>query len=240
MTIVLITLTGLHLPRQRTFHGKFGWKKLPVAGCLFKRTPCYDHRCPTCSTDNADNNHLFQCKHPSQMPWCSRLLATISDTFQPFLDPDLLTIIRIGLRAYFTDSHPDFSEHFPQGYSTTPCEDFILQQTSIGWDHFIWGKLGPSAISVRKRFGLENSLRDGQLPWSSSWPLDPFSCGTFAINAATNTTLPPSSRLLMNKLTTKFGHFIFLNINFCRKMTLFSGIRSMNTSLTQSLNYAPG
>jgi hypothetical protein len=52
-------------PRQRTFFSKLGWKKLLVAAGLHKQTPCYDHRCPTCNTDNKDDDNIYQCENIS-------------------------------------------------------------------------------------------------------------------------------------------------------------------------------
>jgi hypothetical protein len=145
-------------PRQRTFFSKLGWKKLPVAGRLHKRAPCYDHRCPTCSDDHESDDHVYQCQHASQALWRTSILDKIYDTFHPILDPDLMAIIRIGLRAYFNDSLPDFSECFPTGYSTTPYNDVIVQQNAIGWDHFICGKVTKEWQRVQymhaKRYGL--------------------------------------------------------------------------------------
>jgi hypothetical protein len=128
-------------PQQCTFFSKLGWKKLPVAARLHKRTPCYDHRCPTCNTDNGDDNHLYQCKHTTRSSWRTSLFEIIDAKFHVILDPDLLAIIRIGLQAYFTDCSPDFSERFPDGYSTSPYEALIIKQNKIGWDHFVRGKL---------------------------------------------------------------------------------------------------
>jgi hypothetical protein len=107
-------------PRHRTFFSKWGWKKLPVADRLHKRTPCYDHRCPTCAADHENNDHVYQCQHVTRSQWRTSLLDKISNKFHPILDPDLMAIIRIGIRVYFNDSPPDFSERFPQGYSSTP------------------------------------------------------------------------------------------------------------------------
>jgi zinc-binding in reverse transcriptase/Endonuclease/Exonuclease/phosphatase family len=128
-------------PRHKTFFSKFGWKKLPVAGRLFKRHPSYDHRCPNCHQDHEDDDHLFRCHHESRRQWRSTLLGAITDRFGDFLDPDLLAIIRLGLGAYFQGSSPNFSSRFPTGYSSTPYKSLIDQQNAIGWDHFLRGKL---------------------------------------------------------------------------------------------------
>jgi hypothetical protein len=145
-------------PRQRTFFSKLGWKKLPVAGRLHKRTSCYDHLCPTCAAEHEDDDHVYQCQHITRSQWRTSILDKIYDKFNTVLDPDLMAIIRIGLRAYFNDSSPDFSDRFPQGYSSTPYNDIITQQNDIGWDHFIRGKISKEWQHVQyqyaKRYGL--------------------------------------------------------------------------------------
>jgi zinc-binding in reverse transcriptase len=83
--------------------------KLPVAERLHKRIPSYDHRCPMCSDDHEDDDHLFRCPHPTRRQWCNTLLqTTIHDAFGEVLDLDLMAILRLGLRSYFTALVPDF------------------------------------------------------------------------------------------------------------------------------------
>jgi endonuclease/exonuclease/phosphatase family metal-dependent hydrolase len=155
---VSFSMAYKRFPRQKTFYRKLGWKKLPVGARLHQRTPCYDHRCPTCSTDHENDDHLFQCEHTSRVQWRTTFLQQLDDKFHSVLDPDLLAIIRLGLRAYFNNSSPDYSERFPLGYSSTPYGDLICQQTALGWDHFIRGKLSKEWTKVQyqfaKRYGL--------------------------------------------------------------------------------------
>jgi hypothetical protein len=155
-------------PRQRTFFSKLGWKKPPVAARLHKRTPCYDHRCPTCNTDNEDDDHLYQYEHTTRSSWRTLLFETIGAKFHVILDPNILAIIRIGLRAYFTDCSPNFSERFPDGYSTSPYEALITKQNKIGWDHFGCGKLTKEWKLVQYHF----AKRYGMVKQSEGWTVD--------------------------------------------------------------------
>jgi hypothetical protein len=150
-------------PCQHTFFSKFGWKKLPVAARLYKRTPSYNHRCPTCSNDHEDDDHLFQCDHPTRRQWRTNLLQSIHDMFGEILNPDLMAIIRLGLRSYFASIPPDFSERFPTGYSTTPYSDLIDQQIAIGWDHF-W-KLSTEWENLQQQY----ARRYGLMKQSEGW-----------------------------------------------------------------------
>jgi hypothetical protein len=155
-------------PQQRTFFSKLRWKKLLVAARLHKRTPCYLHRCPTCIEDNEDDDHIYQCKHISCLSWRTSLLETIDDKFHVTLDPDLLAIIRLGLRAYFTNCSPDFLERFPNGYLTSPYKALITKQNKIRWDHFVRGKLTKEWRLVQYQF----AKRYGLVKESKGWTVD--------------------------------------------------------------------
>jgi hypothetical protein len=154
-------------PRQRTFFSKLGWKKLPVAGQLHKRNPCYDHRCPTSAADREDDDHVYQCQHVTRSQWGTSFLDKISDKLHPILDPNLMAIIRMGIRTYFNDSPPDFLERFPQGFSSTPYNDVIIQQNAIGWDHFIRGKVSKKWKQVQH----QHAKRYGMVKQSEGWML---------------------------------------------------------------------
>jgi hypothetical protein len=78
-----------------------------------------------------------------------------------------MAIICIGIRSYFADSLPDFSERFPNGYSSMPYYDLIEQQNSIGWDHFIRGKFTKEWDAVQ----YCHSKRYGSTKVSEGWTL---------------------------------------------------------------------
>jgi hypothetical protein len=138
-----------------------------VAGRLHKRTPCYDHRCPKCAAAHEDDDHLYQCQHVTPSQWRTSLLDKIYNQLHSILDPHLIAVIRISLRAYFNDSSPDFSERFPQGYSSTPYNDVITQQNAIGWDHFIRGKVSKEWQQVQYQY----AKRYGMIKQSEGWVL---------------------------------------------------------------------
>jgi hypothetical protein len=121
-----------------------------------------------CNTDNKDDDHLYQCEHMTRSSWRTLLFETIDAKFHVILDPDILAIIRIGLRAYFTDCSPDFSEQFPDGYSTSPYEALITKQNKIGWDHFVRGNLTKEWRLVQYQF----AKRYGMVKQSEGWTVD--------------------------------------------------------------------
>lgn len=69
--------------------------------------------------------------------------------------------MRLGLTSFFTNSPPDFTERFPDGYSSTPYFALIDRQNAIGWDHFIRGKLSTewelSQYFYAKKYGLQKA-----------------------------------------------------------------------------------
>lgn len=150
-------------PRSRTFFSKFGWKKLPTGERLHKRSNCYDHRCQGCHEDLESDDHIFRCaKHEE---WRRTLLKNISTTFSPYVDANLLLIIRIGLDSYFEDDVPRFNEHFPKRLSETPYRDVIRQQTSIGWDQFIRGKVSKEWDKMQQYYAKSNGYEEESKGW---------------------------------------------------------------------------
>jgi hypothetical protein len=89
----------------------------------------------------------------------------IYDKFHPILDPDLMAIIRIGIRLYFNDSPPDFLERFPQGYSSSPYKDVITKQNAIGWDHFIRGKASKEWQQVQYQYAKRYRMTKQSEGW---------------------------------------------------------------------------
>lgn len=144
--------------RTRTFFSKFGWKQLPTGGRLHKWTPSFDHRCPSCNQEFETDDHMFQCSHIHRDHWRKDLLRTITDTFSSFLDPELLTILKIGLTSFFTDSSPEFQVRFPTQGTTAHYLPLIEQQNLIGWDQLMRGKMGklwgPKQHAFAKRYDL--------------------------------------------------------------------------------------
>jgi hypothetical protein len=122
-----------------TFFHKFGWKQLPTGACLHRWTLSYKHQCLSCSQDAETDDHLFQCQHLLRKQWRKDLINSLHNTHSDFLDPDLFSIAKIGLMAYFQNCLPLFEERFPR--DTYPeLRKLTDQQTVIGWDQFVLGK----------------------------------------------------------------------------------------------------
>jgi hypothetical protein len=101
----------------------------------------------------------------SRTKWRRDLIDAIADNFGSYLDPDLLAIIRIGLTNFFHDSHPDFSERFPTGYSSSPYDELIDEQNAIGWEHFIRGKVSAQWNELQYRHTKRYNLQTDAEGW---------------------------------------------------------------------------
>jgi hypothetical protein len=122
-------------PRTRTFFSKFGWKKLPTGKRLHPTSSSYDHRCPSCDKDFECDSHVFCCSHLLQKQWRTDLINSIHDKYGSYIDPDLLTVAKIGLNSYLQNCIPPFSVRFPN--AQYPKLNVLIQQQSlIGWDQF--------------------------------------------------------------------------------------------------------
>jgi hypothetical protein len=136
---VAFSMAYAKFPRTRTFFHKFGWKQLPTGARLHRWTPSYEHRCPSCSQDAETDDHLFQCQHLLRKQWKKDLINSLHNSYSEFLDPDLFSIAKIGLMAYFQNCLPLFEERYPR--DTYPeLRKLTDQQTVIGWDQFVRGK----------------------------------------------------------------------------------------------------
>ena len=153
--------------RTRTFFTKNGWKQLPVGRRLHRWASGYDHRCPSCSLDFESDDHIYQCLHIQRQQWRHDVHREIRDAFGAILDPDLLSIAQIGMTSYFNNNPPNFSDRFPHNTSNKKLNVLIDQQTAIGWDHFMRGKLskewGPAQYRYARRYNLIDASKNWQV-----------------------------------------------------------------------------
>ena len=151
--------------RTRTFFSKNGWKQLPIGSRLHRWTPSYDHRCPSCDQDYETDDHIYQCAHIQRLQWRQDLIRDVHDTLGSFLSPDLLAVIKIGLTSFFSTSPPAFSERFPVN-DLPQLQLLITQQTAIGWDHFIRGKLSKEWSQAQYSYATRFHLVDASKNWT--------------------------------------------------------------------------
>jgi hypothetical protein len=88
--------------------------------------------------------------------------------FGDILDPDLILIITIGLQSYFSDCNPDFLERLPDVTGAhRQYHDLIDQQSSIGWDQFIRGKVGKAWGSIQNKYAKRYDLVSESRHWQT-------------------------------------------------------------------------
>jgi hypothetical protein len=92
-------------------------------------------------------------------------MTKLSDSVATFLDPDLLSIIRIGLTSYFTDSPAVFPTRFHSGYSSRPYLHLIQSQSAIGWDHFLRGKFSSEWEHIQHFYAKRYNLLSESERW---------------------------------------------------------------------------
>jgi hypothetical protein len=105
-------------PITKTFFFKFGWYELPTGNKMSKRDSRHDDRCPTCREPKETDDHIFCCLHNDRVNWRRRLWAGIKLRLEPFLDPELLELLKRGLLSYF---QKDTQIDFPFKKRTTRC-----------------------------------------------------------------------------------------------------------------------
>jgi exonuclease III len=122
-------------PRSRKFFYQFGWKKLPCGARLHRRSARFDDRCPLCWQPQEDDDHLVQCRHHNRRLWRAAFIQGIMTKLSPFLDPELLDMIRIGLSGHFagdpTSLHQRFPDpSFPSDYSVSEESETVCSAES--------------------------------------------------------------------------------------------------------------
>jgi hypothetical protein len=129
---------------------------LPTGKVLNNRESRYDDRCPACSGPHESNNHLIQCPSISRQRWRA---ATTSSLRKRLLhnqtNPVLIDIMMAGLQSYFLDRPLDYSEFsdFDATYRhRRPYYTLPKHQESIGWDHFLRGKLSHHWTELQQDF----------------------------------------------------------------------------------------
>ena len=98
---------------SRKFFYQVGWKKLPVGYRLHQWNASFDDTCPLCWQPHETDVHLVQCRHHNRQEWRSGFLRGLTTKLAPFLDPELLDMIRIGLSGYFSDVYEAIRHRFP-------------------------------------------------------------------------------------------------------------------------------
>ena len=74
-------------------------------------------------------------------------------------------IIRISLAAHFAEQPSNLNIRFPSGHSSDPYCRLINDQTSIGWDHFLRGKLSTEWTPLQHLYAKKYNLLDESDRW---------------------------------------------------------------------------
>jgi hypothetical protein len=123
--------------KQRNFAFKF---------CYRTR---YDHPCPACNEPQECNHHLFQCTAVSRQRWRNKTTSTLRKRLDATTDPKLSDIMTAGLCSYFQSKPLDCSEF--EKYNAT-YHNLIRLQESIGWGHFLRGKISKEWANLQQDY----------------------------------------------------------------------------------------
>jgi hypothetical protein len=102
------------------------------------------------------NGHLFQCPSISRQRWRASTTSSLRKRLESNdTNPILISIMLAGLQSYFLDrplDHSEFSDFDTSYHPLRPYYSLIKDQESIGWDHFLRGKLSRHWTQLQQDF----------------------------------------------------------------------------------------
>jgi hypothetical protein len=137
-------------PNETAFAFKFCYRLLPTGKTLHRRETRYEHRCPACNAPHECSHHLFQCPSISRQRWHHSTTSALRKRLDySNTDPVLINIMVASLDSYFQSTSLDRSEfeHWGPSYLNV-----IQLQDTIGWDHFLRGKLSHEWANLQQDY----------------------------------------------------------------------------------------
>jgi hypothetical protein len=114
-----------------------GW--LPTYDQLHRTKQAVSTRCPLCHYLVETNTHLFQCKHPKQQEIIESLKKKLDNDNLYYGVDELITLIKRALQGSPGKIISDSDDE-----EWNKC---IRDQSAIGWDHILFGRLSQSITS---------------------------------------------------------------------------------------------
>jgi hypothetical protein len=140
--------------KQQNFAFKFCSRLLPTGNTLHRNETRYDQQCPACNESQECNGHLFQCTAVRRQRWSSKTTSALRKRLDATIDPVLSDIMTAGLYSYFQSKRLNSSE-FTE-YSAL-YHHLISLQESIGWGHFLRGKISKEWANLQQDYVSRNS-----------------------------------------------------------------------------------
>jgi hypothetical protein len=137
---------------------KFCIKKLPTGERVHKRDLFHDRRCASCWHTNEDDDHLFQC---TQRRSLRKKIVKQTNTMRNTVDPRLCDILQEGLQTYFNGESITVNMLRIRGQEGMDRYNLLIdQQTVIGWDNLLRGKLSKQWKIQQKAYIVRRKLNN--------------------------------------------------------------------------------
>ena len=134
-----------------------------------KRRKSHNHGCSCCQQLNEDWSHLFTCPSITSK-FKTTQLDDLHETLHTFrLSKPMVTALLDGINSWLTSSPPHFSLlHSSSEDSHSLATNFAFSdQSDVGWDHPLCGRLAKSWFSAHdthvKELDLPNSAKSGTI-----------------------------------------------------------------------------
>jgi hypothetical protein len=132
-----------------------GW--LPTYDCMYREQQAPSPKCPLCNNLIEDNLHIFTCTHPQQQEVVATLHNRMESDNKNYGVDELIHIIQTALSKIGQNWAPTLT-------NDKELNDGIQDQTRIGWQQILFGRISCKIMSYR-----ETTLRlKGVEKWRNS------------------------------------------------------------------------
>ena len=142
---------------------KFSHKLLATNEIRNQRNRSHDHRCTRCHCSHEDWDHIFQCRKLNQ-DFLTSTLSVLRSTLQSLsLSKPMIFLLIHGITSWLKSDPIIFPSSHLETIHSDPDLQLLLtafsDQTNIGWDHLLCGRIASSWFSAHSYYHQQRHLR---------------------------------------------------------------------------------
>ena len=151
------------LTHQKVKYLKLAHKWRPTHHKLFKTSngETQPPSCPLCGADKEDDDHPFLCTNPVMQDAHQKALKKLKKNLKSIgTYPLMIEVIIHYLKNWMKHTEPDYTHRLLQ---SIPIHHSLLKniqdQTSIGWDNFLRGKIATSWTATQNLYTPRRNVK---------------------------------------------------------------------------------
>lgn len=147
------------------FVTKFIHDLLPTGRRVHFYKTYFDHRCPSCFSDQEDRRHLLLCDDPERKKWKGNLLTDIRETCdRTNVSEEMLELLYNGIRDDLDDTPLENPAQYP-----AKLMPLIEEQDRIGWDHLLLGRFSKQWKTMQYQSLIERNIAPTRSNSGTGW-----------------------------------------------------------------------